>query len=178
MAQPNDKLEEFYIKMEELGAALSEEILISEAKQILQTQAIPLPRNFNFFLKWLLRWKRKTNISQNEMHVEAGSVCLAGIELCHKHLPGILREFKLKDIYNLDENNLFFRRLPIGSLMRGLNKGTKLSKLRRTVNLIANSTGSDIHFQVIGSTKRPRVFGKAMKPYETYHIDYYNNITS
>ena len=62
--------------------------------------------------------------------------------------------------------------------MRGLKKGMKLSTLRCTVNLITNATGSNIHLQVIGSTKRPRAFGKAMKPYETYHIHYYNNITS
>ena len=61
--------------------------------------------------------------------------------------------------------------------MRGLKKGMQLSKLRCTVNLIANATGSDIHLQVIGSAKRPREFEKSMKPYSTYHIDYYNNIT-
>ena len=62
--------------------------------------------------------------------------------------------------------------------MRELKKGMKVSKLRCKVNLIANATCSNIHVQVICSAKRPRAFGKAMKLYETHHIDYYNNITS
>ena len=32
--------------------------------------------------------------------------------------------------------------------------------------------------QVIGTAKRPRAFGKSMKTYETYHIDYYSNHTA
>ena len=32
--------------------------------------------------------------------------------------------------------------------------------------------------QVIGTVKRPRVFGKRMKLYNTSHIDYYNNQTA
>ena len=103
LAELNDKLKEFYIEMEQLGARLSDEVLISEAKQIVQTHAILLPKNFNFSLQWLLRWKRKRDISQTEMHGEAGSACLAGIELWYRHLPGILREFKLEDIYNLED---------------------------------------------------------------------------
>ena len=108
LAQLNDKLEEFYIKMEELGATLSDEVLISEAKQIVQTHAIPLPKYFSFLLKWLLRWKWKRNISQHEMHGEAGSSSLAGIEIFRRHLPGILSKFEFEDIYNLDETVFFF----------------------------------------------------------------------
>ena len=144
----------------------------------MQRHAILLPKHFNFLIQWLLRWKRKRNISQTEIHGKAGSACLAGIELCHKHLPRTLREFKLEGIYNLEDTSLFFRRLLTRSLIRGLEKGMKISKLRCTVNLIANATCSDINLQVIGSTEKPRAFGKVMKPYETYRIDYYNNRTS
>ena len=98
LAEPNDKLEEFYKEMEKLDATQSDEVLISEAKQILQTHAILVRKDFNFSTQWMLCWKRKRNISQTEIHSEAKSACLAGIELCRRHLHRILFEFKFEDI--------------------------------------------------------------------------------
>ena len=173
-----EKLEEFYVEMDEAGAPVTDEVLMHEAKEIAKVHALILPECFNFSMDWLLRWKRKRGIGQKEMHGESGGACQAGIDLCRRHLPGILREFDLELIYNLDETGLFYRRLPTRALIRALKKGQKLSKLRCTVNVIANATGNDIHLQVIGTAKRPRAFGRSMKPYETYHIDYYHNKTA
>ena len=158
-----EKLEEFYIEMDESGAPITDKVLKHEAKEIVKVHSILLPEYFNFSMEWLLWWKRKRGIGQKEMHGESGGACQAGIDLCRRHLPGILREFDLELIYNLDETGLFYRRLPTRALIRGLKKGQKLSKLRCTVKFIANATGNDIHLQVIGTAKRPRAFGKIMK---------------
>ena len=174
----SDKLEEFYEEMNAKGASITDEVLIMEAKEIASKQQLTLPKGFNFSCKWLLHWKRRRNIMQQELHGEAGDACQIGIDLCRRHLPGILGEFALENIYNLDETGLFYRRLPTRTLMRGMKKGKKLSKLRCTINFIVNASGNEMHLQVIGSAMRPRAFGRSMKPYETYHIDYYANKTS
>ena len=118
-----EKLEEFYIEMDESGAPITDKVLKHEAKEIVKVHSILLPEYFNFSMEWLLWWKRKRGIGQKEMHGESGGACQAGIDLCRRHLPGILREFDLELIYNLDETGLFYRRLPTRSLMRGLKKG-------------------------------------------------------
>ena len=80
----------------------------------------------------------------------------------------------MKDIYNGDESGLSFRQLPTRALMKKMRKGKKLNKLRATLNFIVNALGTDIHIQPIGSAARPRAFGKTMRPYDSYGIDYYN----
>ena len=112
------------------------------------------------------------------MHGEADDADPVGIEQCREHLPRILAEFKIEDIYNLDETGLFYRQLPTRSLMQRKRKGEKLSKMRCTVNVIVNAPGSDILLQLIGQSKRPRAFGSTMNPYDHFHIDYYHNKTS
>ena len=109
-----------------------------------------------------------------DMHGESGDACSIGIELCQRFLPGILEKYLLEDIYNSDESGLFFRMLPTRSLMKELRKGKKTNKLRVTLNFIVNAPGTDIHMDLIGSAARPRAFGKTMRPYDSYGIDYYH----
>ena len=60
------------------------------------------------------------------MHGEADDADPVSIEQCREHLPRILAEFEIEDIYNLDETGLFYRQLPTRSLMRRKRKGGKI----------------------------------------------------
>ena len=126
-----------------------------KAKEITRKENLVLPKGFNFLHDWLLRFKQKRNIGQKLMHGEEGDADPVGIEQCQEHLPRILAQFEIEDIYNLDETGLFYRQLPMRSLMQRKRKGKKLSTMRCTVNVIANAPGSNIHLQLIGQSKRP-----------------------
>ena len=177
LANLNDKLEAWYNTLEE-NAIITDNELRKKAKEIVKKENLVLTKDFIFSHNWLLRFKRKRDIGKELIHGEAGDANEAGIEMCREFLPRILARFRIKDIYNLDETGLFYRRLPTRSLMRKKRKGNKLNKIRCTVNVIANAPGSDIHLQLIGQSKRPRAFGKTLHPFNHFHIDYYNNDTS
>ena len=63
-----EKLEEFYVEMDEAGAPVTDEVLMHEAKEIVKVHSLLLPEYFNFSMDWMLRWKRKRGIGQKEMH--------------------------------------------------------------------------------------------------------------
>ena len=172
----NDRLEGWYNLFAD-DAIITDLELRDKAKEIARKENLVLPNDFNFSHDWL-RFKRKRDIHQEVMHGEAGSADEVGIELCREFLPGILAQFELEDIYNLDETGLFYRRLPTRSLMHKKRKGKKLNKMRCTVDVITNVTGSNIHLQVIGQSKRSHCFGRALRPFGHFGIDYYNNETS
>ena len=174
LVELHNLLEEFHDKMEAKGAPMNDQLLIEEAKTIAAEHNLNLPSDFKFSDDWFLRFKRQRGIGQMEMHGEAGDACLAGIELCRRFLPHIFEKFNLEDIYNGDESGLFFRQLPTRALMKKMRKGKKSNKLRATLNFIVNALGTDIHIQLIGCSARPRAFGKTMRPYDSYGIDYYN----
>ena len=178
LAPLNNRLMEWYEKMENEKAIITDAALIAKAKRIAETEQLVLPKNFHFSMDCLLRFKRRNGIGLQEMHGEAGDADAVGINLCRAHLPDILKSFSTEDIYNLDETALFYRQLPSRSLMRSARKGGKLAKKRCTVNVIVNAKGTDTHLQVIGESKRPRCFPKTFKAWDTFHIDYYHNETS
>ena len=174
LVELHNLLEEFHDKMEAKGAPMTDQLLIEEAKTIAAEHNLNLPSDFKFSDDWFLRFKRQRGIGQMEMHGEASDACLAGIEMCRRFLPHIFEKFNLEDIYNGDESGLFFCQLPTRALMKKMRKGKKLNKLRATLNFIVNALGTDIHIQLIGCSARPRAFGKTMRPYDSYGIDYYN----
>jgi hypothetical protein len=69
----------------------------------------------------------------------------------------LISPFEPKNIYNVDRTGLFFRPLPIKSLLVKGEKctGGKMSKERLTVLLCGN---------MAGEMEKPLVIGKAVKP--------------
>ena len=128
LAPLNNRVTEWYEKMENEKAIITDAALIAKAKRIAETEQLVLPKSFKFSLDWLLHFKRRRGIGVQEMHGEAGDADPVGINLCREHLPGILKSFSTEDIYNLDETALFYRQLPSRSLTRSARKGNKLVK--------------------------------------------------
>ena len=111
------------------------------------------------------------------MHGEEAAANTMGIEQARDNLPGILSDYELEDIWNLDETGLFYRTLPTRSLVTKSRKGGKLAKDRVTLNFIVNASGSECMIQMIGKSKKPR----ALKNIDTsshFGIKYYNNSKS
>ena len=63
-----------------------------------------------------------------------------------------LQCYELMDIYNLDELALFYRMMPLGTVGKPGEKGTKKIKDRITVALIVNADGSQ--------KRKPIIIGK------------------
>ena len=76
-------------------------------------------------------------------------------------LPGLLERYAPEDIYNADETGVFFQMLPNKTLAFKGEKctGGKESKVRVSVMLLANMTGTDKQrILVIGKSQKQRCF--------------------
>ena len=89
------------------------------------------------------------------MHGEEGAANTMGIEQARCNLSGILSDYELQDIWNLDETRLFYRTLPTRVLVTKYRKGQNLAKDRMTLNFIVNASGSECIIQMIGKSKKP-----------------------
>ena len=112
------------------------------------------------------------------MHGEAEDADMEGVRIARRALPKLLEDYDLRDIFNLDETGLYYRRLPLKSLMRKKRKGKKLAKDRFSLNFIVNALGSEAYVQCIGTAKRPRSFGRTFDPLRDLGIFYANNKTA
>lgn len=76
-------------------------------------------------------------------------------------LPTLLERYGPDDVYNADETGVFFQMLPSKTLTFKGDKcsGGKQSKVRVTVMLLANMSGSDKQkLLIIGKSQKPRCF--------------------
>ncbi|CAF1079694.1 unnamed protein product, partial [Brachionus calyciflorus] len=85
----------------------------------------------------------------------------------------LVKEYELKNIYNLDESALFYRLQPNRSLATRAVSGVKTSKERVSIGVCANADGSDKRrLIVIGRYAKPRCFGN-FDPNSV--VDYFHN---
>lgn len=135
---------------------VSDEILLNKAKDFGEHLQI---HELKFSYGWLQGFKSRHGIRLRKLHGEQNS---SNFTLMHESFPFIveqLEEFKIEDIYNLDETALFFRLEPDRTLASNIIKGTKKSKERVTLVLCCNATGTDkLKPLVIGKTNKPRCF--------------------
>ena len=75
-------------------------------------------------------------------------------------LPTLLSNYKLENIFNVDEFGLFYQCLPNKTYHLSGEKcsGGKNSKLRLTGMAVGNATGEKLSMFVIGKSKTPRCF--------------------
>ena len=124
---------------------------------------------------WIDRWKARHSVGQAKICGEAGSVAMDVVsDWRNKVLPELLKKYRPKDIFNMDETGLFYR-LTTDKTLHFKGKrchGGKLSKERITVALTANMIGTEkLQPLVIGKFAKPRCF----KNVESLPVDYYNN---
>ena len=69
------------------------------------------------------------------MNGEAGSVQIdeSSIQIQLKNIREILKDYELKDIYNMDETGLFYRNTPSKTISRESVSGVKAAKTRITI---------------------------------------------
>ncbi|XP_050297254.1 tigger transposable element-derived protein 4-like [Anthonomus grandis grandis] len=106
------------------------------------------------------RFKVRRNINVGKVSGEAGDVSReAVVNWLTEKWPSIAQNYSCEDIFNGDETGLFYKMTPDRTLKFRVEKcvGGKQSKLRYTVWVCANMTGSEkCKLLVIGKYERPR----------------------
>lgn len=85
---------------------LSDAILIEKAKTFAQMLEIP---DLKFSQGWLYKFKQRHGLGQVKKHGEDASVDDAVVAAAIPQLKELLKEYDLRDIYNMDETGLFYR---------------------------------------------------------------------
>jgi DDE superfamily endonuclease/Tc5 transposase DNA-binding domain/CENP-B N-terminal DNA-binding domain len=116
---------------------------------------------------WLERWKTRNAIHFKRQHGEKQDADDFGAERwVVEVLPGILKDYSPRDIFNADETGLYWRALPDGTLSFNGSEapGAKTAKDRMTALLACNMDGSEkLPALVIGKSKNPRCFKNIKK---------------
>jgi hypothetical protein len=142
------------------GITLTDLLIKEKAKVFAQAFSIQ-ESDLVFSNGWLDKFKKRNNIQRYHMHGEAGSAPLESLPEERMKLRRLLDRFTLDRIYNIDETGLFYRMAPNQTLSTKPVLGQKKDKIRITVLLGANVTGTDkLTPWVIGNAKRLRPFSR------------------
>ena len=131
--------------------------------------------NYSYSDGWLANFKQRYSLSKQEKHGESGSVDFNTIKVGRNQIKNITKEFKLSDIYNMDETALYYKLQPGHTIADRKVMGSKLSKERITIAFCVNADGSHkLKPIIINKAARPRSFGKLFNP-NTISYYYSNN---
>ncbi|KAG6967508.1 hypothetical protein JG687_00004222, partial [Phytophthora cactorum] len=107
---------------------------------------------------WLYKFQQRTSLWFSLRHGESGSLDEAIVASGRQEPKTVVAQYHPRDVYNMDETSVFYRREPRGTLTTDKGeKGKKQSKVRVTVCVDSNADGSDrlpLHF--IGKSIVPR----------------------
>ena len=148
----NDRLYEWYLLACSKNIYPDGPTLKSKAQEIAAKLEI---EGFKASNGWFDKWKHRHSIKRVSVCGESGGLT---VDSWKERLPEILANYKMEDIYNIDETGCFWRTLPDkGFGTKALQcKGGKKSKTRVTVALIANATGEKEDPIVIWTSKNFR----------------------
>ena len=109
---------------------------------------------------WLSSWRARHNVTYGSITGEGAAVDLTAVADWKMKIPELTNGYEQKDIYNLDETGLVFRRTPSKTMkIKGEDcKGGKKAKERLTVCLLVNMLGKFETPLVIGKSAHPRAF--------------------
>jgi DDE superfamily endonuclease/Tc5 transposase DNA-binding domain/Fission yeast centromere protein N-terminal domain len=143
-------------------------------KRLPQFQNTPEPKWSN---GWLDGFKKRFKIKEYVRHGEASSAAVNDPEMIAKmtKLRKLCAQYHPRDIFNMDETGLYWKRVPDRSLATESIKGVKKAKDRITIALTANADGSEkLEPWVIGKSKNPRCLARVNR--RLLGIEYrYNN---
>jgi hypothetical protein len=155
---------EWQQRMEQKKAIITGEILKTKARELWaalpQFDDIEEPKWSN---GWLEGFKKRFKIKEYVQHGEAGSAAIDNPDNIAQmeELRRLCTQYELRDILNMDETGLNWKRTPDRTLATKSHSGTKKSKDRITIALTSNADGSEkFTAWVIGKSENPRSFSK------------------
>ena len=129
---------------------------------------------FRYSNGWMRNFKKRFSICCRALSGESAGIDEGIIREGRARAKTAVGNYRLCDVYNMDETGLFYRMLPDRTLTTDSSvKGTKKAKTRITLALTANADGSDkLKPMVIGNAQKPRCFKHFNA---SLHCDYYSN---
>ena len=150
--------------MEQKKAIITGEILKTKARgpwaALPQFDNIEEPKWSN---GWLEGFKKRFKIKEYVQHGEAGSVAVYNPDYIAQmeEVRRLCTLYELRDILNMDETGLNWKRTPDRTLATRSHSGTKKSKDRITIALTSNADDSEkFTAWVIGKSENLRSFSK------------------
>ena len=125
--------------------------------------------SFSVTTGFIDRWKTQHGIMLKKVSGEAGSVSEEDIKpWLDDTLPQLLRQYKSKDVYNVDETGIFYKMTPDKSLIFKGEKctGGKKAKEHLTVLVGASMSGEKLPLLIIGKSKSRCFCGVKSLPLE------------
>lgn len=147
-----------FVKLCELGQiSLTGEMIMGHARQLAQLLCIPRGARPQFSRSWLQHLQSHYNISWKRAYGEAGSVDLKAANPRIQELRRVIRDYRPKDVYNMDKSAFFYNNVPRESMSFGMAPSLKQSKARVTMAVCANADGTHKqHVLFLGKSLRPR----------------------
>ena len=106
-------------------------------------------------------WKSRYGIRETRITGEADDVSVSAVRSWIERLPELVKDYKLEDVWNMDELGLFFKLLPDKGLIEKTKskKGGKKSKVGLTAAFFVNAAGQKVDEPAIKwKSKKPRCF--------------------
>lgn len=157
------KLMEFILDMQRnhvpinyLSIITRAEILTLQHPELLN--GLPKPQYSN---GWIQRFTARMGVKLRSMNGEAGSVEIENyvIQDQLQRIREVMKDYDLKDIYNMDETGLMYRNAPTRTVSKEKVSGIKMDKSRMTVAFFCNADGSHkLEPIIIGTHAKPRCF--------------------
>ena len=160
----NAKVWDFYLEARSKHIPVTGVMLKHEA--LIRGEELGL-ENFTASNGWLESFASRYQLNMSKLHGESAEVDEQICDQWKSQLPTICKDYKLENIYNVDETGIFFRTVPDKSFIRNgeVPHGTKAQtmKERFTAILLCNAAGKKEKMWVIGKSKRPHSFPRTTK---------------
>ena len=153
----NQLMSQYWIEIRRRPIAVSGTLLKEKALSFARALGV---ENFKASEGWLSCFKNRHNIAFKSISGESRDVNMSTVDDWKARLPGLCKDYNIKDIFNADETGLFFRALPNKTLAtKGETcHGGKMSKERLSVLFCCSMLGEKLPPLVIGKSKIPAAF--------------------
>ena len=155
------------------GPMLKEEAMLIKAR-LNRNELAP----FTASNGWLGKFKQTYGLPETRITGEVDDIPRMTIQSWIERLPELTAEYKLKDIWNMDELGLFFKALPEKGFVQKSKKckGGKKSKQRFTAAFFVAADGSKVSQPiVIWKSKSPRCFKTIQDKTRPSMVYYFSN---
>jgi hypothetical protein len=152
---------EFLAFCELSSISLSGELIMAQAKKLAILLAIPKSKWPSFGWSWLRHLESRYGIRWRRSHGESSSVDEGVAAAKLQVLRQVLRQYRRRDIYNMDETGFFYNNVPRGSICIHKAPSLKQDKARITLAVCANADGSDkLPLLFVEKSVTPRWWGE------------------
>jgi hypothetical protein len=141
---------------------LSKEIIQAKGHELAtRILDVSLAAEFKFSNGWFESFCKRNAFKSFSIHGESGDAQMDNIEDQINEIKAKIASYSPEDVYNMDETAYFYNLAPDKTIARRQIEGAKKDKIRLTIALTCNTTGTDrFELLILGHAEKPRCFKK------------------